>query len=780
MKKLTHVLTSWAKALSAFICVLLLFSCVSLHAAGPGINQVNFQSSEIGEVFFTFPINNTGEIVTLADFQHGELFILGKGKDSWWNLLNPRSPVLSGEIVMGSDKPHNIGFWGDLATWKNNSALSRILDYNQRTQVGVKRLPISSMWDTLQAPYIFTGGHGYTSQASLLHVSDVSDPSDIKIIATIDAGALLGFKIGPTHAVGNLLICSGAQTAGVAVFDISDPTNPILLSSVIAGGSAYTSLIYGNRLYNCETHNGIVRVYDFSDPNNISEVGVLDIGGLPRYIIFKDGEGHVTAANSNYYIFDSDTLAIQHTYEGAGLNKEFVVPIGNMALVAGGNTTNGARLIAIEETPDRRGPDVVYANPVANATDLALTTRIGMSMSDQIDVRFLSKANFIVRPIGGLALDGDYSTQMGVINFSPAVPLEADTTYEVILVNGGVKDIVGNGIEATYSYTFSTREALHPPTVQEILSNRDPAPLNTVINFKAFASDLNGDSLSYIWNFGDGTPSTNASQSSSVNHQFTKAGRFSVIVTVSDGIFSTTGVIVQRIHYPLTPQRPAYSNKIIYHDRSGNDRVWNVNPDNNTVSCINAFNNELICETAVGQNPKSLTLAPDNTVWVACSESDEIKILDANNGNVISSLPLNHGDQPMGIVTAPNGSAIYVTLMGSRKLLKFSPDTRTKIDEVQLDLSPRAVAVTGDSTKVMVASFISPDQRGVLWDINATTLNIRGIVPLRRDTTTVASSSGAPGLPNYLEPIPPAGKWMVSGSAVKKVGRKEIKNLDSP
>jgi|GEM_PF-2488710 len=37
-----------------------------------------------------------------------------------------------------------------------------------------------------------------------------------------------------------------------------------------------------------------------------------------------------------------------------------------------------------------------------------------------------------------------------------------------------------------------------------------------------------------------------------------------------------------------------------------------------------------------------------------------------------------------------------------------------------------------------------------------------------------------PDCKGYLEPIPPAGKWMVSGSAVKKVGRKEIKNLDSP
>ncbi len=45
---------------------------------------------------------------------------------------------------------------------------------------------------------------------------------------------------------------------------------------------------------------------------------------------------------------------------------------------------------------------------------------------------------------GGTAIAGTYSTQMGMINFSPALPLTSNTTYEVLFPAGGVRDSVGN------------------------------------------------------------------------------------------------------------------------------------------------------------------------------------------------------------------------------------------------------------------------------------------------------------------------------------------------
>jgi YVTN family beta-propeller protein len=77
-------------------------------------------------------------------------------------------------------------------------------------------------------------------------------------------------------------------------------------------------------------------------------------------------------------------------------------------------------------------------------------------MSDQIDVTSLTTNSFIVRPLGGTAVPGTYSTQMGMINFAPDLPLNANTTYEVVLPAGGIRDVVGNGLSTDFYSRFST------------------------------------------------------------------------------------------------------------------------------------------------------------------------------------------------------------------------------------------------------------------------------------------------------------------------------------
>lgn len=54
---------------------------------------------------------------------------------------------------------------------------------------------------------------------------------------------------------------------------------------------------------------------------------------------------------------------------------------------------------------------------------------------------------------------------------------------------------------------------------------------NEPLLFTASAIDADGDTLAYAWNWGDGTPSTNAAQAS---HRWLAAGTYTVTVTVSD------------------------------------------------------------------------------------------------------------------------------------------------------------------------------------------------------------------------------------------------------
>jgi hypothetical protein len=45
---------------------------------------------------------------------------------------------------------------------------------------------------------------------------------------------------------------------------------------------------------------------------------------------------------------------------------------------------------------------------------------------------------------------------MSILNFDPDEDLLPNTTYEVVLPAGGVKDLVGNGIAAEFKSTFTT------------------------------------------------------------------------------------------------------------------------------------------------------------------------------------------------------------------------------------------------------------------------------------------------------------------------------------
>ncbi len=84
-----------------------------------------------------------------------------------------------------------------------------------------------------------------------------------------------------------------------------------------------------------------------------------------------------------------------------------------------------------------------------------------------MDKATLTSANLIVRPIGGEAVKGSIATQTGIVNFSPESLLLPNTTYEVIVKAGGIKDYAGNGVPAGFRSLVSTgteiSTGLHAP-----------------------------------------------------------------------------------------------------------------------------------------------------------------------------------------------------------------------------------------------------------------------------------------------------------------------------
>jgi glucose/arabinose dehydrogenase len=85
--------------------------------------------------------------------------------------------------------------------------------------------------------------------------------------------------------------------------------------------------------------------------------------------------------------------------------------------------------------------------------------------------------------------------------------------------------------------------ANHPPSVKASASPMSGIPPLTVSFSSAGTSDADGDALTYLWDFGDLTTSVEANPT----HMYTRAGRFAVMLTVSDGkdsSFTTLTIVV--------------------------------------------------------------------------------------------------------------------------------------------------------------------------------------------------------------------------------------------
>ena len=166
------------------------------------------------------------------------------------------------------------------------------------------------------------------------------------------------------------------------------------------------------------------------------------------------------------------------------------------------------------------------------------------------------------------------------------------------------------------SESFTWTIAAGPPFVLNTPPPPPPAVAGSTVTFEA--SVTGGVGVQYQWDFDDGTPLTPFSSSGTITHQFAQPGIYYVTVHVRDaGGAIDSRTIVQAIHLPLTPNRPAISSNIVFEDRAtGVDRFWVVNQDQKSVSVFNANTNARLAIITVGTAPRSVAVAPNGEIWV--------------------------------------------------------------------------------------------------------------------------------------------------------------------
>ncbi|MCP5094721.1 MAG: hypothetical protein GY943_04130, partial [Chloroflexi bacterium] len=320
---------------------------------------------------------------------------------------------------------------------------------------------LGAWWLFWQAPYIYVGG-----SSNGIYIIDATDPANPILVDRgaqpnpIPTSQTGGFRIGPVFAIGNLLVATTMSGTGYATFDISEPTNPTLLTTNSGAGYPpnYSTMVNGNKIYIAGS-NDHFHIMDITDPTQIIEQGSVATGDKGGYVTIQDGFAH--AGVSNHYVKidvqDPNNPTIVGTASSGitGRDEDFATVLGNLVII-GDDHSKGSFVVPHQAAPDTIGPVVNMVNPADGATNQATTTRIGLTFSDVVDLRTVDNTTVVIRPLNGSPLTGQYSGQTGIVNFHPDTPLQPDTTYQIEILAGGVKDVVGNTVGTTFTAQFST------------------------------------------------------------------------------------------------------------------------------------------------------------------------------------------------------------------------------------------------------------------------------------------------------------------------------------
>ena len=278
----------------------------------------------------------------------------------------------------------------------------------------------------------------------------------------------------------------------------------------------------------------------------------------------------------------------------------------------------------------------------------------------------------------------------------------------------------------------------------------------------------------YTWDFGDGTPATPYSSDPNTEHTFTKPGRFTITVTIlsedANGEQSTLNYQFIQAIFIKPPKRrlhPAVSMSLTYDKSTTIDRLWTVNPDNNTVTAFNTLLHTKITEIAVGKQPRSIAKkVSDGTIWVVNKDSASISIIDPDKQKVIQEIVLPRASQPYGLVFSPVDQMAYVTLQATNQLIQIDSNTKKITNTVDVGAYPRHLSITADGKRVYISRYISPrlpgedtanpqteingkHYGGELIVVNTDSFSVKNTIILKH-SERVDSDRSSRGIPNYL------------------------------
>lgn len=137
-------------------------------------------------------------------------------------------------------------------------------------------------------------GFGY------LTVVDMSDPNDTSVIGNLALGTAL-----ECVAVSGNVALVGSATGNLWALDVSDPTNIVVLDTLVLERVLGIALYGSHAILACNT--GGVRIIDWSDPSSLVEVGSHAHPGQALSVAVEGGRSYIAASSGGTLCLDLTT-----------------------------------------------------------------------------------------------------------------------------------------------------------------------------------------------------------------------------------------------------------------------------------------------------------------------------------------------------------------------------------------------------------------------------------------------------------------------------------------
>jgi len=762
-------------SLAVIVPLLILASAFNHHnrsrQMGPGLGNISYPASDLFQPISSLSSANGAPL----GHSHAMMFkgylamILGNdsgkkgGGFGFYDMSDPRNPqAVFTKVDLATEKireGHGFGFfrvnqrdyvamqtiegiqiwdWTDVMnpTMTSNLVLPGVLESDYAS---------GAWWIATQAPYLYVGG-----SSNGIYVVDATNPAAPTILKKLSISQTGGFRVGPLFAMGNVMVVTSIDAVGMSTLNISDPANPTLLDTENSLATfVYSAIVNGKYIIGAGKDTRI-HLWDFSDPSNMIYKGktALTSGG-GGYVNYQDGFIHA-GMSLDYFKIDMrnpDSMKIVGFGRSniADYDHDFASVIGNVVVVGNDHGT-GSSIMVHDTLPDTTPPVVTRVFPDADAVNQPLKSRICVTMSDGIEYATIDETSFIVRPLGGQALEGTYSYQFGILNFTPKFQLDPNKVYEVVVPAGGLKDYAGNPVEEEFVSRFSTGSSFNiiGCSLKELPFVE--LGLNSYFEITPFNND--SANTTYTWNFGDGNTFGPSSQPFA-NHIYQNPGRYTVLVTIKDGNTQNNCNILHTVYESVAGAGPAQATTIIT-DASGT-AVWNVNPDNHSLTKTNIGSLSVAKEIQTGKHPVAVAQDSLGNIWVANKDDANVQVF-SNEGELIQTITLPKGSMPAALVISSDKQSAYVSLHSYARVAKINVASRTVEMIKEICLFPKGLAVSRDNQNLFVTRFISETDTAEVYVLNADNLDVLKVIKVSPDLS-VDSEFGGKGVSNYLNSI---------------------------